>query len=217
MNARYADTPAAAAEARDFEGLLLRMRRGDQQALGALYDRTLARIYALVTRIVRNDADAEEVVCDVYRQAWENSVDYSPARGAVLAWLLTIARSRALDLLRRRRAHGPEQPLHPLDSDAAYSACEGSTAEPGDHDAPQLAWVDALMTGSAVRAALSRLSGTQRRVLELAFFEDLTHSEIAQRTGWPLGTVKSHLRRGLVALRPLLDDFHGDRRNIADA
>ena len=73
------------------------------------------------------------------------------------------------------------------------------------------------MTGSAVRAALSRLSGTQRRVLELAFFEDLTHSEIAQRTGWPLGTVKSHLRRGLTALRPLLDDFHEDRRNIADA
>jgi RNA polymerase sigma-70 factor (ECF subfamily) len=211
MSAVQLAQPAASAEAEQLAALLLRMRRGDQQALVELYDRTLSRVFALVARILRNDADAEEVVCDVYRQAWENSVDYSAARGAVLAWLLIIARSRALDLLRRRRARGIEEPLHPDDDLDAYREREGQSL-----DAPQAAWVDALTTGSAVRRALEALSAAQRRVLELAFFEDLTHQEIAQHTGWPLGTVKSHLRRGLCALRPILGRAGHGSEGIVD-
>ena len=187
--------PSAAAEAELLAALLLRMRRGDPQALGELYDRTLSRVFALAVRIVRNEADAEEVVCDVYRQAWENSVDYSAERGAVMAWLLTIARSRALDHLRRHRSRGIEEPLHPDDDMDAYMLREGPEQE---------SLLDVLATGSAVQRALAVLSAAQRRVVELAFFEDLTHQEIAQRTGWPLGTVKSHLRRGLAALKPVL-------------
>ena len=187
--------PSAAAEAELLAALLLRMRRGDAQALGELYDRTLSRVFALAVRIVRNEADAEEVVCDVYRQAWENAVDYSSGRGAVMAWLLTMTRSRALDHLRRRRARGVEEPLHPDDALDAYMLREGPEQE---------SLLDVLATGSAVQRALAVLSAAQRRVVELAFFEDLTHQEIAQRTGWPLGTVKSHLRRGLAALKPVL-------------
>lgn len=192
----------AAAEAGVLAALLLRMRRGDQQALGELYDRTLSRVFALAVRIVRNEADAEEVVCDVYRQAWENSVDYSSDRGAVMAWLLTIARSRALDHLRRRRSRGIEEPLHPDDELDAYMLREGPQQE---------SLLDVLASGSAVQRALAALSAAQRRVVELAFFEDLTHQEIAQRTGWPLGTVKSHLRRGLAVLKPVLTrEGYGD-------
>lgn len=212
MSVTHLSQPDARMEAEHLAALLLRMRRGDQLALGELYDRTVSRVFALVARIVRNDADAEEVVCDTYRQAWENSVDYSTERGAVLAWLLIIARSRALDLLRRCRARGIEEPLHPDDDLDAYTERECQSM-----DAPQATWVDALSAGSAVRHALEALSVAQRHVLELAFFEDLSHQEIAQRTGWPLGTVKSHLRRGLCALRPIMDRAgHGREGTVED-
>lgn len=175
--------------------LLGRIRFGDAEALGQLYDQTLGQVYALALRVLGNPQDAEEVVADVFLQVWERAVSYCPERGAVMAWLQTLAWSRAIDLRRKLVRRSPPG-LHPDDAVLAYTESE----DPGPE---QLA----RSRGFAARArqALDELPPGQRRVLELAFHEDLSHAEIAERTGLPLGTVKSHARRGLANLRSALD------------
>ena len=178
--------------------LLGRIRFGDAAALGEFYDLTVGRCHALALRVLGNAADAEEAVADVYLQVWERAATYCPERGAVLAWLQTLAWSRAMDL---KRASLRRQPpgLHPDDTLLAYKECEDPTPD-------QLAETHGV--SRRVAAALAGLGDAQRRVLALAFGEDLSHAEIAERTGLPLGTVKSHARRGLAALREALDSLN---------
>ena len=190
-----------ASEQAELQALLLHIADRDESALGRFYDLTLSRIYGLILRVVRNPADAEEVVGDVYLQVWEKACDFRSERGCVLAWLKTLAWSRAVDRQRRGRKYAMEVELHPEGTEPAYTQCEGQHAE-----AALLAWSSA----DAVAKAFQVLSDVQKQILTLAFHQDMSHQDIAQQTGLPLGTVKSHARRGLAALRTALGGGSSD-------
>ena len=170
-----------------------RMAGGDGSALGELYDRHGRPMFSLAVRILRDEGDAEEIVQDVFAQAWRQASRYDTTRGAVVAWLLMMTRSRAIDRLRARRG----QP--PLDTDHPFALRDAADAAPS---------VDlALLTAdeiSRVRAALGALPDAQRMAIELAFHEGLTHSEVAERLEQPLGTIKTRIRLGLLRLRAAL-------------
>ena len=190
-----------ASEQAELQVELLRIADRDELALGRFYDLTLSRIYGLILRVVRNPADAEEVVGDVYLQVWEKACDFRSERGCVLAWLKTLAWSRAVDRQRRGRRYAMEVELHPEGSEPAYTECEGQDAE-----AAVMAWSSA----DAVAKAFRVLSDVQKQILTLAFHQEMSHQDIAQQTGLPLGTVKSHARRGLAALRTALGGGSSD-------
>lgn len=171
---------------------LLRVQSGDTRALAELYDRYTPLLYPVAYRIVRSAADAEDALQEVWLQVWKRAATYDPRRGTVAAWLLTVARSRALDRYRsmssRRVAEAavdPEPVLPPVDP--------GARAAQGQ-------W------GERVRAALAELPAQQRQVLEIAYFQGLSQSEIATRLAAPLGTVKSWTRQALARLREVLPE-----------
>jgi RNA polymerase sigma-70 factor, ECF subfamily len=165
-----------------------------QQALGKLYDATVSALFTVALRLVRNRADAEDVICEVYKQVWERPRQYQAERGPVIAWLFIIVRTRALDLMRKRRDHvewdATSLPSLDVASDAPSSADD---------------LLQSMQENSAIRSALLQLSGEQRRMLDLAYFHDMSHQEIADVTKVALGTVKSHIRRGQQALQQLLE------------
>lgn len=172
------------------DGRLIRaMAQGDLSALGTFYDRYAPSVLGLAARVTGNPADAEEVLQDVFIQAWSQAALYAPARGTPRTWLLTIARSRAIDRLRRRRwDEGP-----------------GSTGqEPSDSAGNPAADLEERERRDAVQKAVGLLPPEQRAAIELAYFEGFTHAEIAMQTGDPLGTVKGRLRLGMEKLRALL-------------
>jgi len=171
------------------EEALARMARGDHGGLEELYDRHARLIYSLALRIVRDQADAEDVVQEVFSQAWRQASRYSRTRGTVVAWLLTMTRSRAIDRLRGRRTE-------------PASAADDLTGI--DRPDPAVLQDDQLLgagRAAEVRGALDELPLLQRIVIDLAFFEGLTHVEIAKRLELPLGTVKTRIRQGLLSLR----------------
>ena len=180
--------------------LMGRIRFGDAEALGCLYDLALGRVYGLALRVLRQPQDAEEVVSDVFLQVWDQAVSYCPQRGSVMAWLQTLAWSRSVDRARRLRRQRLEIPLHPEGAEDAYASGE---------DQPVDVLLDHLGNVQALQQAFQSLTPVQRTVLELAYHEELSQPEIAERTGLPLGTVKSHARRGLAALRDALHDGKG--------
>lgn len=165
----------------------------DERALAGLYDETVHTVYGLVIRIVRNAATAEEVVEDAYFQVWRQAVRFDPTRGNAMAWLLAMARSRALDALRHEACFRHDS----LDPDDLPDVA--SEAPP----------VDELLDLARHRADLHQalmLLGTQpRQLVSMAFLRGLSHEEIAQQTQLPLGTVKSQIRRALLSLRQLLE------------
>lgn len=184
-----ADRPGGVAEAA-LRGWIARIADADEDALGELYDAVHGRVHGLALRITRNAQCAEDVTEDVFWQVWRQARRFDPTRGTAIAWLLTIARSRALDKLRR----GDPAEAHPEPE---------SLAEPAAGDDPQ----DLLAASERNRrlnAALAGLDASARQLLALAFFCDHTHEEIAARSGLPLGTVKSRIRRALAALRRAL-------------
>ena len=164
----------------------------DQLALGRLYDQTVSRVYSVALRIVRQVHLAEEVVSDVYMQVWRDALQYDASRGRVVGWLLIIARSRALDLLRRQ----DEAFSHPEPYDLV------TESEPAQKSAQDL--LEAAQAGSALHAAMEALTPLQRQLLSLAFFRGLSHSEIALHSEIPMGTVKTHIRCALSVLRKRL-------------
>ena len=182
---------AAAAELKHAD-LICGVAAGDHQALAALYDSTSRTVYGLLLRILSDASAAEEVLLDVYTQAWRQAASYSRERGTALAWLTTIARSRAIDRLRRGRQE--QQRTESLDH-AQQFACAGASAE-DDAQASEVRTV--------VRAALDSLAPEQREVIELAYYGGMSHSEIAAARGLPLGTVKTRTRLGMMRLREML-------------
>ena len=168
--------------------------RGNGAALAALYDRHARAVYSLALRVVTDEADAEEVVQEVFDQAWRQASRYEPARGTVVAWLLNMARTRAIDRLRARRAR-PDRAG--LESERAWSALPARSADPLDA-------IDTARDAARVRQALQRLPLLQRVAIELAYFEGLTQTEIAARLEEPLGTVKTRIRVALLKLRDAL-------------
>ncbi len=168
-----------------------RMGRGDQLGLAELYDRHSRLVYSVALRIVRDRGDAEDVTQEVFVQAWRQSDRFDAERGNVVAWLMTMTRARGIDLLRRRRVR-PEL----ADTDARPEVTD---------DAPgQDLQVDWSRRADAVRLAMNGLPLLQRLAVELAFFEGLTHAEIADQLELPLGTVKTRVRQGLLKLRDSL-------------
>lgn len=170
--------------------LITQLQQGEQAALGRLYDLTLAKVYGLVLRIVGTPADAEEVTCDVFHQIWRDASQFDAARGNPSQWIMVIARSRALDRYRQRQQYRHEVHLH--DEVNSYSLTEVSDA---------CALLQEFEAGSAVQIAIAALGSVQAELVKLAFFQGLTHQEIAELKQLPLGTVKSHLKRASTVLR----------------
>ena len=171
---------------------LERLARGDGDALAELYDRHARPIYSLALRILKNPSDAEDVVQDVFAQAWRQAGRYDVRRGVVAAWLLTLSRSRAIDRLRARRAREDR------------TAADGAVADlKVEMPAPDLQLLSREQV-ARVRTALDELPLLQRIAIELAYYEGLTHAEIAERLEQPLGTVKTRIRLALGKLRDAL-------------
>jgi RNA polymerase sigma-70 factor, ECF subfamily len=176
-------------------GLVARIAAADDRALGELYDRHGGMAYALALAIAREGADAEEVVADVFGQVWRNAARYDPARGSVAAWLATITRTRALDLVRARgrRARAIERAAQ-SDADGLASPL-GTTADRPDRG------IERQEARRLVARSLGELPEAQRRVIELAYFGGLSQTEIATELQEPLGTVKTRMRAGMEKLR----------------
>jgi len=172
--------------------LLLRSAAGDQQSFASLYDETSSLVYSLAMRMLSNVEDAEEVTLDVYNQAWRIAKTFDPSRGTVTAWLMTMARTRALDKLRARSSRQKNIDPMPEHYDAPSA---------GDSPEDQSATAE---QRRIVLAALNQLPAEQRRALELAYFQGMSHAELAEALGEPLGTVKTRIRLGMIKLRELL-------------
>ena len=179
---------------REDAALVRAMADGDDRALGALYDRWQGIVHGVVARILRQPNDIEEIVEETFWQAWRQASRFDPARGAVQTWLLTIARSRALDrarAIRRRR----ESPIEGDDGEVVVQ--QVAPDDPGlDTEAAERRRI--------VTAALTQLPVEQREALELGYYGGLSQSEIAERTGQPLGTVKTRMRLAMQKLRSQL-------------
>jgi RNA polymerase sigma-70 factor (ECF subfamily) len=183
-------TGAADSEA----ALLARMARGDERALAALYDRLAAVAHGLALRIVRRGPLAEDAVQDAFLRAWRSAGRYDPRRGSARAWVLRIVRNAAIDQLRSERSK-----LH-AESGSVADAPRATTDARADEA------VASAQLGSRARQALEGLPAEQRRMIEIAYFEGLSHSEIAAREGIPLGTVKSRIHEGIGRLRRLVEE-----------
>ena len=177
------------------DDLLHAIARNDETALAAIYDRYRLILFGLILRILHDREEAEDCLQEVFLQVWRRARNFDQSRGRAFTWLVTIARSRALD---RLRAAGSRSRL-------ATEVAQAPHEEMGD------ASEEAMQSeqGAIVREALAELPEEQRRALLLAYFEGLTQTEIAERLGDPLGTVKTRMRSGMIKLRELL---HGKLR-----
>ncbi len=173
------------------------MASGDREAFGRFYDRYSPLVYPLVLRIVRERGDADDVLQEVFWEAWQGASAYDPARGTPEAWIVMRARTRSIDRIRSVRRRG-ETFVAPVDD-----ALAAAPAAPGG-DAADRAADRGLVTG-----ALARLPEAQREVIELAYYGGLTQTEIAERLKQPLGTVKTRIRIGLERLREIVGRHAG--------
>ncbi len=202
--------PVRSVAARPFDpaahALVRRMAAGDHGAMAEFYDQSSAAVYGLALRILGDASLAEDVVLEVYTQVWQRAAAYDPARGSVAAWLVTLTRSRAIDV---RRAHRRAPITEPLET-AGELRAEGPGPE---------ACSAAAERHRLVRRALGGLSAEARELIELAYFGGLSQSEIADALGQPLGTVKTRIRAAMMHLRTVLaplddrgSDSEGHRR-----
>ena len=175
------------------------MAQGDDHALGTLFDRWATLVNSVAMRIVQDPDEAEEIVEDTFWQAWRQADRYEGERGTVAAWLGTIARSRALDRLRARRRSREEPWAQPLAEHPTTSS-----PEPIAHASDPARDAEQADQRERVARALESLSAEQRETILLAYFGGLSQSEIAERCGLPLGTVKTRTRLAMEKLRGLL-------------
>ncbi|NUQ28203.1 MAG: sigma-70 family RNA polymerase sigma factor [Acidobacteriaceae bacterium] len=168
---------------RDDASLLALVQSGDEQAMASLYDRYSRVVYSVALRVLRDPGAAEDVLQDVIMQVWRNPERFQQTRGTLGAWLAVVARNRSIDALRRRR---------PTDSVEDVILSSGfNLADEAERSA--------LM--EKARTVIQNLPAEQRKTLEMAFFDGLTHIEISEMTGDPLGTVKTRIRSALISLR----------------
>ncbi len=184
------------------EELLQRIKRSEESALASLYDATVNRIYALALRITTRPELAEEVVNDVYIQVWRQAKNYDKNKAVAIAWLMMLCRSRALDKLRQEKsAH--TKTVNIASQDEHKEAC---SKKPSD-----MIYNEEI--SERVSMAMKCLSEVQRQTVALAFFRDMSQSEIADYTGLPLGTVKTNIRRAQAILRNALS-AEGDEKYV---
>jgi RNA polymerase sigma-70 factor, ECF subfamily len=169
--------------ASDDATLLQRVRQGDQAAMAEVFDRYGRAVYSVALRILKDTGHAEDVMQEIFFQVWRNSDSFVQGRGSLGAWLVVVARNRSIDLLRRRK------PTDSVEDVVLTSPC--NLASEAEHNAMI----------EKVQKVLKDLPEEQQRSMELAFFEGLSHSEIAEKTGDPLGTVKTRIRLALITLR----------------
>jgi RNA polymerase sigma-70 factor (ECF subfamily) len=182
---------AGAPPADEDAALLARVARGEQRALKVLYDRWGSRALAVAHRVLASTSEAEEVVQEAFVEVWKRAAQYDVERGVVRAWIMTIVRSRAIDRLRARGA--------------VDRTVQGLEREAPPPPAPSpLEDAEARAERERVAAALAALPEAQRQVIELAYYEGITQREIAERTGEPLGTVKTRVRLALEKLGAIL-------------
>lgn len=176
--------------------LLRRIAQRERAAFEALYDRYANILYATSLKFVKEDADAQDVVQDVFIQIWDKAKLYDPAKGKPLTWALTLTRNRSIDRIRaiQRRTRLRDQFEEETVMDESVGVREA------------LSGVDASEKAQILRAAVSQLTLQQKKVIELAYFGGLTQTEIAEKLGEPLGTVKARARRGLLKLKEILGD-----------
>lgn len=188
-------------KSRDLSHLLSRAGLGDRAAFATLYERTSAHLYAVVLRIQRNRGQAEDVLQEVYVNVWRAARSFDAAQSQPLTWLTSIARHRAIDSLRRASV----QPQASTD----LSVTDEEDSNVYDHIADAAAGPLELLSQAADARALSQciedLSAQQRQSVALAFYDGLTHAEVASHLGQPLGTVKSWVRRALLSLKGCLE------------
>jgi RNA polymerase sigma-70 factor, ECF subfamily len=177
--------------------LIARIERRDADALAELYDRYSARLMGLAQRIVGDTGEAEEVLQELFLWVWRSAASFDASRGTVIAWLLVAARSRSIDRVRARRP-AARAGLRTVDAVPDAPGPQDVEADSADRQWERLC-----------RSAISELPEDQRRTLELAYFEGLTHQEISEQTGTPLGTVKTRVRLGLMKLRDRVRPYLG--------
>lgn len=191
------DTPTRRATSAIDPALLANVAKGDQQAFSQLYDHSSTLLYTLAFRILGNHEEANDLLQDVYLEVWRKVVRYDVGRGTPIAWLITLTRSRAIDRLRSRNTRGHNATVG-LDTTASRVADLGPS--PFETQADQ-------ELRMAVGNAMTILPPAQQQALELAYYEGLTHSEIAARLNQPLGTVKTRIKLGMSKLRDSLRHF----------
>ena len=185
----FADADEAPVLEAEWVDLVRAIGSGDQGALRELYVRTHRIVFTLILRILKNPLSAEEVTLDVYHDVWRRSAAYDPARGSVVAWIMNQARSRAIDRLRRERR--------------SKRVDDGKTSSlVGDEAAAES--LPPEEQRRLLKTAIEALTIDERRAIEMAYFDELTYAEVAERLGAPLGTIKTRIRSGLAKLRTLL-------------
>jgi RNA polymerase sigma-70 factor, ECF subfamily len=190
---RASDSPEIVDRESSWQHLINRIATGDENALSELYDQTKAPVFGLILRIVSLAAVAEEVAMDVYLQVWRQASNYREWRGSAFGWLMLLARSRALDRLRQERRSRIYDWI---------DFAEGFDVAHSGHSPESLAQIN--QTKSRVSAAFQELPAEQRHVIELAFYEGMSHGEIAEKLQLPLGTVKSRIRSAIGRFREVL-------------
>lgn len=183
--------------------LLARIVDRDERAVEALYARYSGPLYSLAYQVTGADRFAQDVVQEVFVAVWKDAARFDPAKGAVGPWLFSLARHKAIDLVRR------EQNVRKRTAEVDMEL------EVAPDDVDQEAWLN--VRRDRVRAAIAQLSETQRTALELAFFAGLTHVEVAERLGIPLGTAKTRIRTALLKLRDALGTSLSEDEDVADA
>jgi RNA polymerase sigma-70 factor (ECF subfamily) len=183
---RSSDRPAENMSATDDMGLLTRIQSGDQEAMSALFDRYGTMVYSVALRVLKDAGEAEDVMQEIFVQVWKNPGVFVSGKGSLGGWLVVVARNRSIDVIRRRR---------PTEQVELF-------ALPSSTNLAREAERNSLL--GKIRGVMVSLPEEQRNSVELAFFEGLSHSEIAEKTGDPLGTVKTRIRLALTTIRKAL-------------
>ncbi len=187
--------------------LLARIAKGEPEAFERLYEQTSVLLHTLVLRIVENPGDAADLLQEVYLEAWRKASNYDRARGTPMAWLVTLARSRAIDRVRALAARGKNVTASLNDTPASDLVAQ-------DTDALDMRAANERQ--ALVRASLKTLPPAQRQAIELAFYEGLTHAEISERLQVPLGTIKTRIRLAMEKLRDGLQPLWEEELGIPD-
>ncbi len=167
----------------DDAALLFLVQKGDEQAMASLFDRYSKVVYSVALRVLRDPASAEDVLQEIFMQIWRSPDGFIATRGSLGGWLAVVSRNRSIDALRRKR---PTEQVDEMLLPSSYNLADEAER-------------DSMM--ELARTAIHKLPPEQRKTLEMAFFDGLTHSEIAEMTGDPLGTVKTRIRSALLTLR----------------